>query len=484
MSACRRLRLGAVLIPLSLHIGCLPIDRWPIQPSPQPAGREYDLRADGSDLNGFLLNPAWVSQALDPSGPPVSDACRSNRRKVFKDGTCTSQPVRYDEATMPALAACRLGSSFPGHINWAPATVTGTVSWRTWAAPWDNDATFHFVPDDGVSGMTDGNEVIPGAGVRYIELEFTTDETLAAFSTPWWTGLWDAILRWANSQDTDAAIRAWLNPADPDGRQRAVVTGLFGIDCEHGCKSEVHPVLGLALETERTSTASAWSIFARNWGTEGFCASRLHYLDLPGRALRLSLPGPAPAGAQRLASVTFLEYATLYPEETPDPVVEWDAAGGQAVLAFSLPEPDAHPLSELVVRLTWEPAGEIAPGVAGRPSVRPGGEAAAEIARSAEGLLGAAVPRGWQRGAPPPQVARTTPKTLAPLRAVGSYSRTRTLPQAAPVPDAKKPDVQRWLDDRQKARQAMLRRLCDERGQLVPGFTPEQSRRLCGAAGR
>jgi hypothetical protein len=490
MSLARRF---AVLALLLVHVGCLPIDRWSVQTTPQPGNKEFDLRAGGTDANGFPLNPAWASQASDPSGPPVSDVCGGPPEEVFRSaGTCTSQNVRHDMATLPTLAVCGIASSFPGHVNWTPATVTGTVTWLTWAAPWDNDVNFYFVPDDGSSGLTKGNESIENSNTPYIELEFTSDETLAYFSTPWWTEFWNRVQRWSDSQETDADIRAWLNPGHPDQEQRAVVFGLFGLDCEHGCKSEVHPVFGLALETHRSATSNTWAIFVRNWGTEGFCASRLHYVDLPNQAVRLSLPGPG-TSAQQLSTATILEYATLYPTETPDPVVESNSADGRAVVTLPLPKPDAHPLSELVLKLSWEPAAvERVFAPSRRPTLPTNARVQTAQPRAEDRLRAlvrtskqpagtARVAAGGQEALPPLGPRKTTLKKVPPPSPVGIVKGARVPQAPLRVPAARNIDSKKWFERRRQSQTAMLRALCEQHQRQLPTFTPEESQRICAA---
>ena len=475
----RRREVVAVLAALCVHLACLPVDRWSIQTQPQPGPKDFDLRADGVDLNGFMLNPAWQSQLSASPKLASSDACRPDLKTAFSERTCTSQHVRFDLAKMPTLAICGLSSPFAGHVNWAPATVTGTARWLTWAAPFDNDVNFYFVPDDGIGGLTAGNETIEGTTTPYIELEYTSDETLGAFSTPWQTGLWERIVAWSESTQSDAAIRAWLNPDAPDDAQRAVVVGLFGLDCEHSCKSEVHPVFALALEVNKTLTTSTWAVFARNWGTEGFCAHRLHYLDLPGRALRLSLPGPGAPGAHTLKSATFAQYATTYPDETPAPLVESNEADGSAVLTVVLPSPDAHPLSEILVTLAWDPAAKKLP-ILNRPRLaRPSVQVEPVKGLRAERVLRSAVPPGWPQARPPVRVTKTTPRALEPLRTIEPFARTRKLQAPGRVPAVKKPDTGKWLEARKQSQRELLRRLCVERQQTLPGLTAEQSRRVC-----
>ena len=106
-----RHRLLAVLALFLVHFSCLPIDRWSIETTPRPGTKEFDLRASGTDPNGFWLNPAWASQGSDPSGPPMSDVCAGPPKEVFRPGgPCTGQQVRHDTAAFPTLAVCGLVS--------------------------------------------------------------------------------------------------------------------------------------------------------------------------------------------------------------------------------------------------------------------------------------------------------------------------------------------------------------------------------------
>jgi hypothetical protein len=62
----------------------------------------------------------------------------------------------------------------------------------------------------------------------------------------------------------------------------AIVTGLMGLDCEHSCSTELHPVWAMAVRVKSDPADVVWAIFVRNWGNEGFCSQDQHYLDLIG----------------------------------------------------------------------------------------------------------------------------------------------------------------------------------------------------------
>ena len=73
-----------------------------------------------------------------------------------------------------------------------------------------------------------------------------------------------------------------------------VVYGLFGLDCEHDCRSEYHPAYAVAIQVDDTNSTDTWAIFARNWGDEGFCSHLDHQLDIVGRPMQLLLSYNSP----------------------------------------------------------------------------------------------------------------------------------------------------------------------------------------------
>jgi hypothetical protein len=194
-------------------------------------------------------------------------------------------------------------------------------------------------------GLTQYNNELPGGpALRVIEVEFDSAETADRFTAPWWT---------AFKQTVDAgnfgAIQALLSPGDPSRAPQAVVTGLFGLDCEHDCRSEVHPVYALAIETNDSPEDDTWAIFVRNWGDEGFCSALDHQMEFDQNQVKLFLPRTSKGSFTVLSST---EFATSDPAVTQFPAITL-VQGQGTQLTFTLPPPEQHSLAELVLHLKW-----------------------------------------------------------------------------------------------------------------------------------
>ncbi len=141
-----------------------------------------------------------------------------------------------------------------------PATWQGPVTWDGHSSPGtDDDYNVNVVPP-AAEGLTISSE-------GHIHSEFDSDETIDHFRTPWWNSFHDAVDR------DDASARAMI-----DGKL-AIVVGLTGLDCEHGCATELHPVYALAIHVNDNPLDDTWAIFVRNWGNEGYCSQYQHPLD-------------------------------------------------------------------------------------------------------------------------------------------------------------------------------------------------------------
>src|SRR5262249_47681169 len=153
------------------------------------------------------------------------------------------------------ICALEVNSKVHGHVNWTPATAVGRLTWMSLADDWDYN--FHFFPD-GDSGLTANNEhiVTDRGDKRYIELEFDSRETIDNFRTKWWTDLASAV-----RTGTDADVQRLLNASQPGAASQAIVYGLFGLDCEHACQSEFHPVYALGFETDDRASDNTWAMF-------------------------------------------------------------------------------------------------------------------------------------------------------------------------------------------------------------------------------
>ena len=167
------------------------------------------------------------------------------------------------------------------HVNWFPATYEGTIFWDGHSAPGtDDDYNFRLQRAD-KAGLTVGD-------ARGLQLEFDADETIDHFHTPWWNDFHSAV----DSNDASARQRV-------DGKF-AIVTGLVGLDCEHSCGAEVHPVHALAIRVKEDPADEVWAIFVRNWGNEGFCSANQHFLPLTSFTFRLPWrPGVSAVNVRR-----------------------------------------------------------------------------------------------------------------------------------------------------------------------------------------
>jgi hypothetical protein len=219
------------------------------------------------------------------------------------------------------------------------AAFVGTLSWAGIA--FDRDYNFALLPPDG-HGLTLGNDSL-SSGQRYIEAEFDSDETADRFQTDWWRHFREV----ADRQD-DSVVQKLITPLSGN-LPLAVVQGMFGLDCEHDCHSELHPVYGLAIELEDTSEDNTWAIFVRNWGNEGFCSRFDHQLRLPSGKITLFLPR-ATAGTPTVLGNT--QFHTSDDKVTKFPTVQHVAGQGTAI-TFTLPPPAEHSLSELILHLKW-----------------------------------------------------------------------------------------------------------------------------------
>ena len=336
----RQLRVAASAQPATLRLGrACPraSDGWLMVGAQHatadelPLPRPMDLVSNGVvDASGIPLNPRWGLQQTEPGAIPDPVALCFDVPGWFDNPICTVQRPSIDTPTGAKGAICAIGATTPinGHVNWFASTYEGPIFWdqKFWS---DQDYNMFLVPPD-QSGLTT-------AAGDAILCEFDARETVNHFATPWWKDL----RRAANLGQREKA-RALL-----DGR-RAIVTGLLGVDCEHDCGTELHPVWLLGVQAASDSTRDRWALFARNWGNEGFCSSAQHYLELAGNRITVTLPWRAGASRVRLGLRTKL-FANL-----PEIRGWWTPVPGQHVLVtFQLPPPEAHGRIHGELVLVW-----------------------------------------------------------------------------------------------------------------------------------
>lgn len=287
----------------------------------------------GLDHNGLLLNPSWSwqqrcttvngkQQCPNQNNFPSSSMCHDfSTRDSFLGipgsmipyfGDCTDQT---DEGNVDIAegfngAACYWGKggplntgSFPGHVDWFPVTINGSVKWGSHEL-WDDDYDFNFYP------QSPGNQLIL-SGRDALHAEFDSDETIDNFHTDEWNQLHTAIdnaeiakggLDQCSSkhncdQQRIDELQAIVDVASKHFDGTTVLTGMFGLDGEHDLKAELHPVYAMATlrdsrHFEDDPLDEVWLMFARNRGDEGFCSSRLWDSGFETYVVRLRwLPG-------------------------------------------------------------------------------------------------------------------------------------------------------------------------------------------------
>jgi hypothetical protein len=230
------------------------------------------------DDNFLLLNPMWGRQITNHELPRKTQCGNHDPYSA----PCTTQPTEEDHGFL-----CNEGTLgiVDGHHNWVAATYQGTIFWNdksSWIA--DGDYNFRLVrPDD--AGMTAENAIKTGPNRSSMKLEFSSDETINNFGTPWWDAFHKAV-------DSDfSAANAMVVGADGTAGAFGIVSGLLGLDCPHTCASELHPVWAMAIRIKIDPTDETWAIFVRRFGNEGFCSDHQHYLDdLIGDTFTFRLP--------------------------------------------------------------------------------------------------------------------------------------------------------------------------------------------------
>ena len=476
-------------VAASAVTACTPVvQKWhTVPPPPAPAAKDFNLQWTGVDENGVPLNPFWSPQQTDRTHlPPTSKAC-SGSSDPFSSG-CSDQRAARDPARGLNAIICSLDpGTFHGHADWSPALLTGYLTWSNWAS--DYDINFVFIPDDQFGGLTACNETVEGdpspcdsiqsGHERYIELEYAADEFLNPVATAWWSNLRTAANTWAQAEGPVPDVGAALNNAHPGNAVRASVFGLFGLDCEHGCKSEVHPVYALAIQTDDNPRNERWAVIARNWGTEGFCSQENHVIDSPHNNFRIRLPHP---GADHPPQAVAEDFAANY-DNIPQPHVDLQRNVG-AIVTLALPPADSAGLVEFVVRLDW---GESAPALRAQRRA-PSAAVTKPTQTGAEGILEQATRNATPAAArlnraalqlesrPKPGGSKQLPVTAI---TVGTYDPSNYIPD---VTETARGLTKQVPAQKKVADQDLIRRICAANHGTLPKLSATDSAKVCTAA--
>src|SRR5947207_2652934 len=195
-----------------------------------PVGN-FDVLAKSYDPNGFPMNPFWRWQSIADNehlAPDPSILCASG----LPDGAdCTTQKTWENLPHIPKIFICmwQLQSRLIGHINWTPATYDGGILWKE-KTP-DEDCNFATKPINN-NGLTRGSMT---SEFGYLGLEFDSRETVQRMHSEPWATLWSQVSTGKSSDQVNNWLATHLSNAQ---WPYMVVTGLFGVDCEHDCHTE------------------------------------------------------------------------------------------------------------------------------------------------------------------------------------------------------------------------------------------------------
>jgi hypothetical protein len=409
-----------------------------------PTAAAFDLVWDALDDNALPKNPKWGWQITHPGSFPDSELC-FKLPGTFDNPQCTKQKPQIDTPHGVNDVLCRLHAEHPinGHVNFGDATYEGRIEWDGHSD--DDDYNFKLTPPN--------QEGLTAANAGRLALEFDSDETIDYFQTSWWNAFHQAV------------DRGDSNPSLINGMY-AIVTGLVGLDCEHDCKTELHPVYAMAIHVKDDPSDDVWAIFVRNWGNEGFCSQFRHYLPDNLRSFTIRLPWrPGASSVSARAGTQFLTNSNQLsgPNLTPLP--------SQGLLVtFTLPSPDTGPRVNGELHLQW-PGGQaqaMHPLAAQKVAVR---KAQPATPRNAEDRLAALrtsmTPAQRQiHQAKAQKSLGISRDAIAPRPAAAAVARVTPPAQQAELPRGRAvPDP-----DKAKRDQARMEALCAAFGGNVPEY--------------
>jgi hypothetical protein len=347
--------LGLILALLVLP-GCRTPKTWTAAPPPslgtgQDDSKPYNVVWSKTNSNGSLNDPAWGSQKLENKLPPAE--CRQEPYQCTGQNPAEDDPKGLNNFFCSVVAPDK---NFYGHSDWAVAEYRGPIGWLNFAVDGDYDwvlkpGKLQGGDDANLAGLTDNNFPQGGAPPKpeFIELEFDSRETAPHFGdepdAKWWPEL--------SKKAFDSLIEGNFDRVDdhlhPNKTTLAcgVVTGLFGLDCDHGCRSEVHPVYTLALQMDEDPHNNQWLVLVRNWGNGGFCSGFNDELT----ASQTSVLLPVTSSARAPQKVSVEQFAGTAGVDCP--TYGYDSNAGGEKLLFDLPAPQQQGMAVMMVTLRW-----------------------------------------------------------------------------------------------------------------------------------
>jgi hypothetical protein len=289
-----------------------------------------DLLAQSFDPNGLFLNPYSRYQHDYNALPNVDALCRT--------GDCTGQQLYFDTAQYGTWEhfACQVYhspsatafGSILGHANWFPVAYQGAVKW-VGKSDQDGDDSLELIPPNAPGTDTPAGVVTTHS--QALHMEFDNNETLARFTSPWWQSF---------MRSNHTAIAG----------KDSVVIGLYGLDCEHDCLAELHPLYVLAVHVKSDPNDDVWAIFVRRSGDEGYCSTgQMHYWNT--RTVSLFLPG---TGQASLSAGTqfYLEQTAMSPDAAT-PALQTQQNG--ALVTFDFSDGAMSDIFDGELHINWHP---------------------------------------------------------------------------------------------------------------------------------
>ena len=282
----------------------------------------------------------------------------------YPDAVPCISPTTFTERD--EASAWRRSWTFQGkscaHANWGLATTpeTSNSNPTPTSGTWMTTISWRMFTTSGGRGLALGTAAGASGARIALEPEFQAHETIDYFSSPWWAGFKAAVDRNPDDGDFHEA-KDYLNAGNPAGRF-AIITGLMGLDLEHGIHTELHPVFAMAIRVKDDDPNDEhWVFFVRLYGDEGFCSSNEHYLEfLPDNKFTFRLPLIWGANADPSDDVE-TDFRAEHSAGNP-PKVQF--VKGQGVfVTFDMPEnPAARQLTHGELHLKWKNA-----STSGRP---------------------------------------------------------------------------------------------------------------------
>jgi hypothetical protein len=195
---------------------------------------------------------------------------------------------------------------------------------------------------------------------EFIHAEFNATETVDGFLTTTWSQLRDGF---GCSEDEPDCAAKNLAARRLVGGRRAIITGLMGLDTEHGGYSELHPVYAIAIEVNPDLNNDTWILFIRNRGNEGFCSKHDHPLP-PLEQFKLLIPKPNSSQTTGANFSNETSFSTTQQGNCPS--FAFDSGSGGVVVNFAflntpVRKPFRGPILEGEIHIQWQLQGPATP---------------------------------------------------------------------------------------------------------------------------